>query len=635
MWLTAKNPDILVCFMLILFSLFIGIRLNFHRLPFLAIQNIKSIGCIRFDAVKPELSESECLFYSKLNSFIWTYEGSGIMKYIQWIATRKLGNIRITRLNDDCKITQKNHFHSNSTNARFVQLYIMSPTINLDDQSVCSMKFKEIAQSVSDRIPHVYFKRKSAIATVLFQQLDLLKERFNLTPSFNISLQKMINKNMNVTNHFPTYFRTVPSINWTVVNSEDLIKTNLVDLEKVFTNFISLLQLNSVSSKLKEIIQYDSHQFTEDATWWDQSSVAENLLKSTIPPRPPDSIYANDFYYLHGDSSFTQYLSDSRQCYNKGIFAQMQSETIINRTMIDPSNRCTQKPFDCAFSDLYSFEDREQIYQRSDNKPLKCGYAIPSILDTARNRYARNHTCETIILTSVINCYDPLPTVEGPISPSFCFVALIDTQTLNAYKNLYSINSSFLWDFIDLGVNTTLFRINPKLSETVRITGLRIFPLAKWIVWLDGKGHMKNISEILKEAKAPVTGARHPTMDRTPAKEVYPTLSRIRAGHSKSEFQINISSIEIQLQESEYQRDGFYSRADALKLSLYDIAIFLYRNNHPCIFRFLCAWHNEVNYYSYRGQLSVYYPAVRFNLTNYLEFLPRPFYHTVAHKAVC
>ena len=58
---------------------------------------------------------------------------------------------------------------------------------------------------------------------------------------------------------------------------------------------------------------------------------------------------------------------------------------------------------------------------------------------------------------------------------------------------------------------------------------------------------------------------------------------------------------------------------------MYDIAVFLYRNNHPCIFRYLCGWHNEVNYYSFRGQLSVYYAAVRLNLTDYLHFLPESF----------
>jgi hypothetical protein len=55
----------------------------------------------------------------------------------------------------------------------------------------------------------------------------------------------------------------------------------------------------------------------------------------------------------------------------------------------------------------------------------------------------------------------------------------------------------------------------------------------------------------------------------------------------------------------------------------------------PVIYRYLCGWHNEINYFSYRGQLSVYYSAERLNLTSYLGFIPRRFYHTMAHNLVC
>ena len=59
---------------------------------------------------------------------------------------------------------------------------------------------------------------------------------------------------------------------------------------------------------------------------------------------------------------------------------------------------------------------------------------------------------------------------------------------------------------------------------------------------------------------------------------------------------------------------------NALGLKMYDIAMFVYRNHHPCIDQYLCAWHNEVNYYSYYGQLFVYYPVVRLQSTSYLYF---------------
>jgi hypothetical protein len=369
--------------------------------------------------------------------------------------------------------------------------------------------------------------------------------------------------------------------------------------------------------------------------------VAERILTLSFPSRPATLTYSNDFYYLHGDRSFIQYLFDNRQCYNQGIFAQIQTETVIKK-----SERCSIKPFDCSFSDLYSFNDREEIYQQYNiknyfnSKSLKCGFAIPSIFDKVRNLYGRNHTCETIIFTAVTNCYDPLPVITGKVLPSFCFIALLDTKTIDAYKRLNIAqgrlaNSRIKWDLIDLGFDATPFRVAAKTAETLKIVGQRMFPMAKWIIWLDGKARIDSIDKILTQAHAPVIGAHHPDVLRTSESEVYPTIGRLQSNTDPLSIELNNSIQEIELQRQNYKYDGFYSRSDALGLTMFDIAIFMYRNNHPCIFRYLCGWHNEVNYFSHRGQLSVYYSAVRLTLTDYLHFLPKIFYATYAHLSVC
>jgi hypothetical protein len=146
---------------------------------------------------------------------------------------------------------------------------------------------------------------------------------------------------------------------------------------------------------------------------------------------------------------------------------------------------------------------------------------------------------------------------------------------------------------------------------------------------------MVNIDKILLQANAPVIGARHPDSQRTSESEVNPTIERLQYKTDLLSNQLNNTIQEVEFQRKEYKHDGFYSRSDALGLKMFDIAILMYRNNHPCIFRYLCGWHNEVNYFSHRGQLSVYYPAVRLNLTDYLHFLPKIFYHTYAHRSVC
>ena len=465
--------------------------------------------------------------------------------------------------------------------------------------------------------------------------MDDARQNFNINSILNISLNESIEKANYNTKRFPTYFTAIRSIKWIVIDSDDLVKKNLVDCEKILTDFVLLLGLNISQPKLKDTIEYDSHQFIEDSTWWDQSNVAEYISSMSIPARSSNFTYLNDFYYLHGNRSFVQYLIDNRQCYNDGIFVQMQSETILKRNSTGKLDRCISKPFDCAFSDLYSFQDREQLYQQSNSKPIKCGFAISSIFDKIRNRYSRNHTCQTIIFICIINCYDPLPQVKGTILPSFCFVALVDTRTLASYKRTNANTSHFQWDLIDLGVDAAPFSVAAKSAETTKIVGHRMFPLAKWIIWLDGKARINDITKILKQANAPVIGAHHPDYLRTSASEVNPTINRIHLREKLWSQRFNNSIADIQIQEKAYQSDGFYSRSEKLKLKMYDIAVFLYRNHQPCIFRYLCGWHNEVNYFSYRGQLSVYYAAVRLNLTDYLHFLPSKFYSTVGHRRVC
>ncbi|UJR07127.1 hypothetical protein I4U23_011415 [Adineta vaga] len=74
---------------------------------------------------------------------------------------------------------------------------------------------------------------------------------------------------------------------------------------------------------------------------------------------------------------------------------------------------------------------------------------------------------QVIIFTVITNCYDHLPEVQGTVLPSFCFVALLDKQTIRAI------------------IPSTAAA---KTTETLKTLGQRMFPLAKWIIWLDGKG---------------------------------------------------------------------------------------------------------------------------------------------------
>ena len=607
------------------------LRYNLHRLPLDLIFKESDNECFTWKSTPNRTTGPyECPRYAQMSSLVWTYEGAGFLKYLQWIVTRKLANVRITRLNDHCQITYQHSYSTIDTIPTFIQVYIIPLSVTFINQSRCAIKIDQIASNNVGRVSQLHFKRKSIQSTFFFQQLDALP--------FYTNFSSVIG-----TLRFRKVERTdyLQSARWTTIYADDLIKSNLIDGEKLLKNLLRLLGMNTASPMMESIIEYDLHRFTEDATWWDQSDVAQRVLTNSIPSAPPKFSYSNDFYHVHGNRSFIEYLYRSRRCVTDGVFAQLQTNTTTNRSSTDQPDRCPRKPFDCAFSDLYSFADREQIYTQYDSQhyfnenTVKCGFAVPSIYDQVRRRYARNHTCETIVFTSVINCYDPLPEISGEVLPSFCFVALVDRKTAEGLKNHYKSKLRIDWDIIDLGINATPFSVPVKSVEALKILGSRLFPLAKWILWLDGKAHLYTITEILTEARAPVLGAAHPDDNRTSASEIDQTIIRVTHKEVTPTVRWNHSIEDIKLQEAEYARDGFYGRSNALGLRLYDIAVFLYRNNHPCIDRYLCAWHNEINYYSYRGQLSVFYPGVRLTVTDYLQFMPKKNYLTFLHFAIC
>jgi hypothetical protein len=561
-----------------------------------------------------------CDHSAQIQSIIWTHDGSGLMKYLQWIVIRRLTSIRLIRLNDDCQSIQNKTFLSNSIPNRFILVYLLSMTSHSRN---CSIEMMEVSKSMHQ----FYFQRRSLSAMFVFQQLDLSQTINSSTLDWNTSLQRLIK----TVGDFPSKYLTV-------IYSEDLIHENLTDCIRQLFHFLFQLGFNTSAISLRTALEYDAHKFIHDAVWWDRSDVAERLLNMSIPSRPSHLTYENDFYHLHGTNSFAQYLFDSRRCAIQGIFAQMSWDTRSNRTSTDQPDRCVSKPFDCAFSDIYSFEDREQLYQTINEQhvfqsnSLKCAFAVPSIFDQVRRRYSHNETCKTIIFTLITNCYDPLPEVTGAIHPSFCFVALTDRRTLAIYKNT---SSKIIWDLIELGVNATPFSIEAKSTETAKIVGERMFPLARWIIWLDGKAHIIDIEQALLQAKAPILGAHHFIYHRTTDWEVEAAIAHLYTRAHILSTRLNDSIRDILIQKKEYQSERFYTRSNALGLRMYDIALFLYRNHHPCIYRYLCAWHNEVNYYSFRGQLSVFYPAVRMNLTAYLDFLTDKSYKTNEHRTVC
>jgi hypothetical protein len=167
MWSSLSNRQVFFSLVLLLSYSSLLIHFNLHRTR----GEDSGTHCFKWQPVDYQSSHTYgCPHYSKIKSFVWRYDGTGLMKYIRWIVTRNLANIRITRLNNNCRTIQENHFSSDPSDGTFVQVYIMPLSTNLFDISERSKKIRQIADINRERMNHIYLKRESTKATIVFQR---------------------------------------------------------------------------------------------------------------------------------------------------------------------------------------------------------------------------------------------------------------------------------------------------------------------------------------------------------------------------------------------------------------------------------------------------------------------------------
>ena len=167
----VSSRMVLNCVLLLIGFLVLLYSFNFDRTNVYSRLNLwRSVG------YNPLLTKNVSRHDSLIKSVVWSHEGTGIVKYVQWMVTRRLVNIRLTRLDRDCHSTHDNLFHTNSTDRTFIQVFLIPFSANLTDQSNCSKKITQAVYTNVGYINHIYFRRNSkryaGISSMRFLTMD-------------------------------------------------------------------------------------------------------------------------------------------------------------------------------------------------------------------------------------------------------------------------------------------------------------------------------------------------------------------------------------------------------------------------------------------------------------------------------
>jgi hypothetical protein len=246
--------------------------------------------------------------------------------------------------------------------------------------------------------------------------------------------------------------------------------------------------------------------------------------------------------------------------------------------------------------------------------PIRCGYTRKSPLDTFRLRYARAERCQFVVATVLMGCFDPLPVINGSLPNNSCRVAFVDNMTLAALEQ-HPPSSQVLqdWEFVIIpDAAMKVFRHERKFVKALRHSVIRLFPLAERGVWLDGQSIVKDLNEFTSQNFFGVlTALRH--VAATPSYTVVDEVARVL---QKKPY-LNKTTLYTQLDR--YTQEGFVERSQRNAFGWLDASTTTFSQD-PCVVRFRCGWHNEVNYYAHRDQISLLYTAERLRLLSYVGY---------------
>jgi hypothetical protein len=278
-----------------------------------------------------------------------------------------------------------------------------------------------------------------------------------------------------------------------------------------------------------------------------------------------------------------------------------------------------------AWGGCLTLQERTEFYDAP--RPVmgtRCGWFVPSEFDGVRARLGRRK-CDVVMLTLINKCYDwpPMPLSHDIPGVSVCQVLLTDNATKIAVERFTENYTRVVaqenttrheeesmglgWELFDMG--PSLFRHQAKPVEHAKLIALRMFPRARWVIWIDGKSwalRVRSLKELLAATRAPYSGVAHPwwASIQTEFDNTKPYVAA-RGGNE------TVVELLEQLNVYREERPSFLTTNESAPWRMEDISFMVYRNHVPLVKRYLCAWVNDVNRFCHRGQISVIYTRRR------------------------
>ena len=282
-----------------------------------------------------------------------------------------------------------------------------------------------------------------------------------------------------------------------------------------------------------------------------------------------------------------------------------------------------------SFSGCLDMADREN-YLNPKATSIPCGFLVPSDLDRVRTYFEKDTKCKIVVFSFILGAYNfaynPLAKKNFLVKDKeVCLFLFVDEATLmnghgleqlapnhrNRHPEYRSaiVGGNATWKIIlikDLAASKT--HGTAHIAKTIKLNGLRLFPNAEWVIYVDTKYVVREnprrlVDYIKKKTNHSITAYGH-FMDDVPS-GFEGAVSRLYYLHSRfpnKNFNAEVKAIRDQY--NFYKKEGLFDVYQKnLTGHLIDSAIVVAHNDNRAR-RFFCAWQNEVSLFSRHDQLS-------------------------------
>ncbi|KAH7287860.1 hypothetical protein KP509_31G000500 [Ceratopteris richardii] len=267
------------------------------------------------------------------------------------------------------------------------------------------------------------------------------------------------------------------------------------------------------------------------------------------------------------------------------------------------------------FTGNQSMEEREESFKISDSMEVHCGfYGDDSIFRIEKEDRAYLDNCKAVVSTCNFgggdDLYQPINMTLASLA-KVCYVAFWDKITVEAQslKGRVQDERKKIGHWRIIVVNNLPFsdqRLNGKIPKML---GHRLFPNARYSIWVDSKSQFRRDPMGVFEAMLWRTNSTFAISQHGARDCVYKEGEAIVKKHKATPEEVSI-------QLSQYRNEGFPEKARFNGHKALAEASVIIREHTTLTNLFMCVWFNEVTRFTARDQLSFPYVLLRLNFTN-------------------